>query len=141
MKSLVTLTGATVALIAGSAMAFADLDVIDHSGQTSAPSIRDQAALNACADAFLARIAPGSTPKAHILVPPGERTILSPSRPNITLEVTMEARSTSHALLARSTCEVDYQAKVTHMFTSVVEPAVLARLALKDIQLGLVSRL
>ena len=27
MKSLVTLTGATVALIAGSAMAFADLDV------------------------------------------------------------------------------------------------------------------
>jgi hypothetical protein len=60
MKSLVTLTGATVALIAGSAMAFADLDVIDHSGQTSAPSIRDQAALNACADAFLARIALGA---------------------------------------------------------------------------------
>jgi hypothetical protein len=53
----------------------------------------------------------------------------------------MEARSTSHALLARSSCEVDYQAKVTDMFTSVVEPAVLARLALKDIQLGLISQL
>jgi hypothetical protein len=141
MKSSLTIMGATVALIAGSAMAFADLAVVDHSGQTSAPSIRDQAALNACADAFLARIAPGSTPKSHILVPPGERAILSPSRPNVTLEVTMEARSSGHALLARSICEVNYQAKVIHLSTSVAGPAVLARLALKDIQLGLVSRL
>jgi len=53
----------------------------------------------------------------------------------------MEARSTSHALLARSTCEVNYLAKVTHLSTSVLEPAVLARLALKDIQLGLISQL
>lgn len=101
-------------------MALADLDVVDHSGQTSAPSIRDQAAPDACAGAYLARIAPGNTPKAHILVPPGERTILSPSRPNITLEVTIDARSSSHALLGRSACEVDYQAKVARLPTSVV---------------------
>jgi hypothetical protein len=116
-------------------------DSVDRGGQTSAPSVRDQAALNACAAAFLARIAPGTTARTHLLMPEGQQAILSPLRPSVTLEVTMEARSGSRELLARSTCEADYEAKVTHLWTSVLQPATLARRPTREVTLALVSRL
>lgn len=141
MKSLITITAGTVALIGGIATAFADIAVVDHSGQTSALSVRDQKALDACAGAFFARIAPGSTAKAHVSVPPMVGPTRSYLRQGFVLEVTMEARTASHALLARSTCEVNYEAKVTHLTTSVPNPSMLAGLAPKDIHLGIVGNL
>jgi hypothetical protein len=116
-------------------------DAVGRGGQASARSVRDQAALNACADAFLAGIAPGTTARARLLMPDGQQAILSPFRPSVTMEVTMEARSGRHELLARSTCVADYQAKVTHLWTSVLQPATLARGTSRDITLALVSRL
>ncbi len=141
MKSLITLAAGTLALTAGMATAFADVDIVDHGGQTSGLLIHDQKALNACADAFMAKIAPGSAAKAHVRVPPSVGRRLPYLREGISLEVTMEARNAGQALLARSTCEVNYQAKVTRLNTSVPNPSMLAGLTPKDIHLGIVANM
>lgn len=130
MKSLIKITLGAVALMAGAAAAIAGPD----------RSVRDQAALNACADAFLASIAPGTTARPHLLMPTLQHAILSPMRPNMRLQVTMEARSGSHEVLARSTCEAEYHGKVTHLWTTVLQPEILARRSTQEITFALASR-
>ena len=97
--------------------------------------------MNACADAFFAKIAPGSAAKAHILLPPSSAAVLSHLQPDLALEVTMEARTSGHVLLARSTCQVNFEATVTRLDTSVPNASMLARLAPKDIHLGIVGNM
>jgi hypothetical protein len=141
MKSLITIVAGTLAFAAAMATAWADADVVDHSGHTSALSIRDQKAVNACADAFLSKIAPGIATKAHILVPPSSTAVMSHLQPDLALEVTMEARTASHALLARSSCRVTFENRVTRLDTSVPNPTMLAGLTPKDIRLVLVANM
>jgi hypothetical protein len=141
MKSLITIAAGTLAIAAGMAAAWADADVVDRSGQTSALSIRDQKAVNACADAFFARIAPGLAAKAHILVPPSSAAVMSHLQPDLALEVTMEAKTAGHVLLARSTCRVTFEAKVTRLDTSVPNPSMLAGLAPRDIHLAIIANM
>jgi hypothetical protein len=50
-------------------------------------------------------------------------------QPPLGVEVTMEARSASHKVLARSTCITGPDTEVTHLFTRVIEPATLAGMA------------
>jgi hypothetical protein len=141
MKLLVTITASTVALLAGTAPALADVDGVGQSRATASLSMHDQKALNACADAFLAKIAPANTAKVQVHVPPILGKKLSRMQPGFSLEVTMEARTASHVLLAESTCEVDYEARVTRLDTSVPNPSMLAGLAPKDIHLGIVGNM
>lgn len=101
----------------------------------------DEVALNACADAFQAKIAPGIPRRVHLLMPAGRKEILSKLRPNMTVEVTMEARSGSQELLARSTCIANSEAKVIHLWTSVRQPANLAQLSSGNVPLALVATL
>jgi hypothetical protein len=141
MKSLITIVAGTLAFTATIATAWADGDVVDHSGKTSALSIRDQRAVAACADAFFSRIAPGIAPKTHIVVPPSSTAVMSHLQPDLALEVTMEARTAGQAVLARSTCRVNFDAKVTRLDTHVPNPTMLAGLTPKDIHLVLVASL
>jgi hypothetical protein len=141
MKSLITIVAGTLVFTATIATAWADGDVVDHNGKTSALSIRDQRAVNACADAFFSKIAPGIAPKAHILVPPSSTAVMSHLQPDLALEVTMEARTAGHVVLARSTCRVNFDARVTRLDTNVPNPIMLAGLTPKDIHLVLVASL
>ena len=141
MKSLITIMTGTLVFTAGMATAWAGDDVVDHGGRTSTLSIRGQRAVNACADAFISRIAPGTAPKARILVPPSSTAAMSRLQPDATLEVTMEARTASHVLLARSTCHVNFEAKVTRLETTVPDPTMLSGLTSKDIRLGLAAHM
>ncbi|MGH9641435.1 MAG: hypothetical protein ACRD3Q_03330 [Terriglobales bacterium] len=141
MKPLIRIALGALALMAGAAAAIAGPDVVDQGAQASSRAVRDQAALNACADAFLASIAPGTTARPHLLMPVLAHAILSPLRPSMRLEVTLEARSGGHEVLASATCEADYHAKVTHLYTSVLQPGILARRSTQDITFVLASRL
>jgi len=141
MKSLITIVAGTLAFTAGIATAWADGDVVDHSANTSALSIRDQRAVNACADAFFSKIAPAIAPRTHIVVPPSSASVMSHLQPDVTLEVTMEARTAGHVVLARSTCRVNFDARVTRLDTNVPNPSMLAGLTPKDIRLVLVANL
>ena len=141
MKSLITIVAGTLAFTAGMATAWADGDVVDHGARTSTLSIRDQRAVNACADAFISRIAPGTAPTAHIPVRQSSTAVMSHLQPDMALDVTMEARTASHALLARSTCRVTFDAKVTRLETTVPDATMLAGLTPKDIRLLLVANM
>jgi hypothetical protein len=141
MKSLIGNAIATLALLAGTATAVADPAVIVRGGREPALSMRDQRAVNACADAFIAKIAPGTAELAHVALPLGSGSILSPTVANLGLEVTLEARSANHGVLATATCEANYQAKVMHLYTQVLQPAIVAGLTRKELQQTLVGRL
>jgi hypothetical protein len=141
MKSLIPTTLATLALLAGTATAVADPAVVVRGGQEPALSIRDQKAVNACADAFIAKIAPGTGEVSRVALPPGSGSILSTTATNLSLEVTLEARSSTHGVLAKATCEANYQAKVMHLYTQVLQPAIVAGLTRKELQQTLVGRL
>jgi hypothetical protein len=141
VKSFIAYTIATLALLAGTATAVADPAVIVRGGQEPALSVRDQKAVNACADAFIAKIAPGNAEISNVALPPGSGSVLSPTLPNMGLEVTLEAKSAIHGLLAQATCEANYQAKVMHLYTRVLQPAALAAMTRKELQQTLVGRL
>jgi hypothetical protein len=140
MKSLIASTVATLALLAGTAAAVADPAVVVLGGQEPALSVRDQRAVNACADAFIAKIAPGTTVLSNVALPPGKSSVLSPTVPNIGVEVTLEAMSAHHGVLAKATCETNYQAKVMHLYTRVLQPAIVAGLTRTELRQTLVGR-
>jgi hypothetical protein len=138
MKSAVTVLGASV-LIGGAALAFADPGSAGANGQTPGRSPLDQMALNACADAFIGKLAHGGIVHSDTVLPPSKQSILSPLRPQMLLEVSMEARSADHTVLARTVCEANFQAKVVHLSTVILAP-ITAGSASKDVRVALVSR-
>jgi hypothetical protein len=141
MKSLLAIALATAALQAGAATALADSAADVREDQERALSQRDQTAVNACANAFVAKIAPGTVTVTHVALPLGSGSPPSLLRPNMRLEVTLEARSVSRGLLADATCEANDQAKVMHLYARVLQPAILAGLPRTELLASLVARL
>jgi hypothetical protein len=93
--------------------------------------------VNACADAFLSKIAPGQSFGTRLVAKASNPAVIPSLLPDRErkLEVPMEARGDDHSLLATSICTVDYQAKVTRLYTNVRQPAILARIAASDFHL------
>jgi hypothetical protein len=141
MRSLIAMTLASLTLLAGAASAVADPAVLIRGGQEPALSQRDQMAVNACADAFIAKIAPATAEVSRVALPLGGGSILSPTAPNLGVEITLEAKSVDHGVLAKATCEANSQAKVMHLYTRVLQPAIVAALTRKELQQTLVGRL
>jgi hypothetical protein len=69
MKFTLTTTLAAVAMIAGSACAFASDDLIVSGSRTSPPPSLDQKATNACFNAFIAELLPGTTARVRVVIP------------------------------------------------------------------------
>jgi hypothetical protein len=138
MNSINQMLGA-LALMGSAAVAGAASPEIVENGIQQAPlTTHDQKAVDACANAFLTKIAPGSTFNPHA-AKPATKHAMSILQPNMILEVSMEAQSAEHDLLAKATCTVNYDARVTRLNVEVAQPSILARTAAAKIQL--VSRL
>jgi hypothetical protein len=138
MNSIHLLLG-TAALIGSAALAAAaSPEVVDVVGQRAPLATHDQKAVDACAKAFLAKIAPGSTFNSHAAAP-GQTKAMSILQPYMIAELHMEARTGEHDVLAKATCTVNYDAYVTRLNVQVAQPSVLARTGAAKIQL--VSRL
>jgi hypothetical protein len=141
MKLTVATTAVTAMMIAGSATAFAAGDLVITGKQPSPRISLDEKAMDACFNAFAAKILPGSTVRVRTVISPGGAQVFSAAPGSIlagykVMEVTMTANSArSNALLAKSVCTVNKAAKVLNLFISVPDPAKLAGLTLKDIKL------
>jgi hypothetical protein len=133
MNSIIQMIGALV-LSGGMAVAAAGGDGAERG---EGPSTPVQKAVNACADAFLAKIAPGQSFGTRLIANATNTAPMSTLAPehDRKLEVSMEARGNDRSLLATSVCTVDFQAKVSNLYTNVRQPAVLARIAASDIHL------
>jgi hypothetical protein len=138
MRSSIATTLAIVTALAGAARVVADTPVVIRDGQQMVLSLRDVATVNACADAFIAKIAPGTAPLSHVALPPANGSAAAANRH---LEVTLEARSAAHGVLATATCEATLEAQVMHLYAAVLQPQVVAGLSRQQLRDTLVARL
>jgi len=139
-----TLAAAT--LIAGSTGAWASDDLTVSGSRTAPPPSLDQKATNACFNAFIAELLPGSTARVRTVMPADSVNIFTYDGDNVlapykVMEVEMTAKSVhSNELLAKSFCKVNRQAKVLDLSTQITAAAKLAGLTLKDITLAMTNR-
>jgi hypothetical protein len=108
----------------------------------------DQKATNACFNAFLARLLPGSSVLVRTVMAAGstggiftsiaEDPLLAPYRV-MNVEITA-ATVQGGDLLAKSFCRVDRNAKVLQFKTHIADTAKLAGLTLNDIKLAMTNR-
>ena len=146
MKFTLTTTLAAVAMIAGSTCAFASDDLIVSGRRTSPPPSLDQKATNACFNAFIAELLPGTTARVRVVIPADGVNIFkydgdSLLDPYKIMVVGMTAKAIhGNELLAESVCTVNRHAKVLHLSTHVTAAGKLAGLTLKDIKLAMMNR-
>ncbi len=127
--------------IQGVAVASDDAVVINATAPTAQPVSLDDQATNACFNAFLAKVLPGSMARVRNTIQSGERPVLSARNNSVLLVVTMEARSAhDNTLLASARCTATNSATVRHLSTVVADPAKLAGLTPKGISLAAVMR-
>jgi hypothetical protein len=146
MKLTLTPTLAAAALIAGSTCAWAANDITVSGSRISPPPSLDQKATNACFNAFIADLLPGSKVQVRTVIPAdgvyiftyGGDSLVDPYK---VMEVEMTAHSvTSNDLLAKSFCSVNRNARVLRLSTQITAAAKLAGLTLKDIKLAMTKR-
>jgi hypothetical protein len=146
MKLTFATTLAAVAMIAGSACAFASDDVIVSGSRTSPLHSLDQKATNACFNAFIAELLPGRKTRVRTVIPADGVNIFtydgdSLLAPYKIMVVEMTATAIhGNELLARSVCTVNRHAEVQRLSTHVTAAAKLAGLTLKDIKLAMTNR-
>jgi hypothetical protein len=146
MKFTLTTILAAVAMIAGSACAFASDDLIVSGSRTSPPPSLDMKATNACFNAFIAELLPGSTARVHVVIPADGVNIFTYEGDSLVdpykiMVVEMTAKVThGNELLAKSVCTVNRHAQVQHLSTHITAAAKRAGLTLKDIKLAITNR-
>ena len=146
MKLTLTTTLTAVAMIAGSARAFASDDVIVSGSRTSPPHSLDQKATNACFNAFIAELLPGGKARVRTVIPADGVNIFTNDgdsllAPYKIMVVEMTATAIhGNELLAKSVCTVNRHAEVQRLSTHVTAAAKLAGLTLKDIKLAMTNR-
>jgi hypothetical protein len=144
MKFTLTAALAVTALTAGSAWA-AD-DVIISGSRTSPPLSLDQRATNACLDAFVAELLPGSAAHVRAVFPSGDVNIFTYEGDSLVdpykiMVVEMTAKAVhGDELFAKSICEVNRHAKVLRLSTHATAAAKRAGLTLNDVKLAMTIR-
>jgi hypothetical protein len=137
---------AAVAMIAGSARAFASDEVIVSGSRTSPRHSLDQKATDACFDAFIAELLPGGRARVRTVIPADGINIFTEDgdsllAPYKIMVVEMTAKAIhGNELLAKSVCTVNRHAEVQRLSTHVTAAAKLAGLTLKDIKLAITNR-
>ncbi len=127
--------------VQGVALASDNSVIVDANAPTAQPISLDDQATNACFNAFLAKILPGSMVRAHNAIQSSERPVLSARNNSVLLLVKMEARSAhDNTLLASARCTATNSATVRHLSTVLADPAKLAGLTPKGISLAAVMR-
>jgi hypothetical protein len=146
MKFTLIATLAAVGLMAGLTTVFAAENVA-ISAASSAPLTRDQKAVNACFSAFVGDLFPGKSARVRTVAPANGVDVFSSSDSGSLLarfkvmEIVMTATLThGNALLAKSVCTVNRDAKVLSVSTQVTNPAKLAGLTVKDMSLAMSNR-
>ena len=145
MKLTFTTTLTTVAMIAGSACAFASDDLIVSGSPTSPPHSLDQKATNACFNAFIAELLPGGKARVRTVIPADGINIFtydgdSLLAPYKIMVVEMTAKTIrGNELLAKSVCTVNRHAEVQRLSTHVTATVKPAGLTLKDIKLAITN--
>jgi hypothetical protein len=145
MKFTLTTTVAVVAMIAGSACAFASEDLIVSGSRTSPPPNLDQKATSACFNAFIVELLPGSAARARVVIPADGANVFTSNGDSLldpykimVVEMTANAIQ-GNELLAKSVCTVNRHAEVLRLSTHVTAAGKLAGLALKDIKLAITN--
>jgi len=145
MKLAIPLAMAAMTLSAASTAPAADSVLVSASPAPSRLSL-DQQATNACLNAFLAQVLPGSSVLVRTVMAAGSTPIFTSIAtdpllaPYKVMDVEMSAaKAQGGGLLAKSFCRVDRSAKVLQLETHVTDAAKLAGLTLKDIRLAMAS--
>jgi hypothetical protein len=146
MKFTLIATSAALGLMTGLTTVLAAADVIVS---TTSPALltRDQKATNACFNAFIGDLFPGRSARVRTVTPANGVDVFPSSdsgsllAPFKVMEVVMTANLThGHALLAKSVCRVNGDAKVLRVSTQVTDPAKLVGLTVKDLSLAMSNR-
>jgi hypothetical protein len=145
MKFTLTSSLAAAPLIAGSACAWAADDVVVSGSRTLPPPSLDQKATNACFDAFVAELLPGSTARLRIVFPSEGVNIFTYEGDSLVdpykiMVVEMTAKANGNELLAKSICTVNRHAKVLRLSTHTTAAPKRAGLTLKDMSLAMTIR-
>ena len=123
------LLAGTVATIAG--------DMTIYGERPAKAVTREDAATNACLEAFIKELFPGSNVKVRTVNLTTNQVFDSSSLVN-QMDVSMSARSSvTGKELASSRCTVTNRAKIVSLYTHVKQPAGLAGLTPHDIKLAL----
>jgi len=138
-------TLAAMTLLAAATAPAADAILVSASPAPSRVSL-DQRATDACFNAFLAKLLPGSSGLVHTVMAAGSTPVfasiatdpqLAPYRVmNVEMSAAMKQGG---GLLATSFCRVDKNARVLQLETRVTDTAKLAGLTLKDVRLAMAS--
>lgn len=139
MKRRILALLSAAAMVAGSAAAIADQEVqIAGSAYRSTDHVAQ--ATTACLEAFVAKVLPGYANKRFIVpASRGHEFVVTNAATVLTIQMSATSAS-SKARLANGSCQATGSGNVKSMTTQVLEPARLAALNPKDLQLGFNSR-
>jgi hypothetical protein len=146
MKLAITFTLAAMTLLAASMAPAADSILVSASPARSWLSL-DQKATNACFNAFLAQLLPGSSALVRTIMAAGSTPVFTSIAkdpllaPYKVMDVGMSAAKAQGAGTCwPRRCRVDRNAKVLQLDTHITDTAKLAGLTLKDIKLAMTNR-
>jgi hypothetical protein len=136
----VLITALLAGLIAAPALA-ADSEVVVVEGvPITHPVDADEAALNACVEAFVNQILPNGAHRVRAVAAPGAEQVFTGRSTAPAMDVTMRANDARNgALLGRADCTVDRAAKVLNLQTKVPDQTKLAGLRPQDVKFTLAS--
>ena len=135
MKTQIPTLLAASVLLAGTLAAVAG-DTTIYGSRPAKTVSREDAATNACFEAFIKQLIPNSNVRVRTVSLATNQVFDSSSLVN-QMDVTMSARSSiTGKELANSRCTVTNRAKVVSLYTHVTQPAGLAGLTPRDIKLA-----